>query len=192
MHNTLKLLSEILNQADFTLPEVILWLLNTQVNHPLKQQLFNASGGLIQALKNRKHPHSPAGDTGHECVNETSVSMYIAEVKRLTDVDNGWHFNSIDTTPEQLEDFHLEDMEHSMHSLAPSLWHLWDCLLSGKLKRVKPDLSDLGGSSDTEEELGQQDLGDTQLTLSKRSERKRLIKRQNAILSIVSLELIAH
>ncbi|KAF8430436.1 hypothetical protein L210DRAFT_3322112, partial [Boletus edulis BED1] len=54
---------------------------------------------------------------------------YLWELRDLVSKDSSSHFGAANTTVQQLEEFHIDNMAHTMKSHAPRMWCLFDCLL---------------------------------------------------------------
>ncbi|KAJ3482608.1 hypothetical protein NLI96_g6866 [Meripilus lineatus] len=86
------------------------------------------------------------------------TQIYAREIHTLTDTDNGWHFSALRASPEQIDNFALEEMAGTMESEAPNLWRLFsDLSLSragGKRKQPEPEDGGMGVEEkfDAEEE----------------------------------------
>ncbi|KAF8240352.1 hypothetical protein L208DRAFT_1374386 [Tricholoma matsutake] len=63
-------------------------------------------------------------------VHESAEKQYQSEIQELVKMKNGWQFNALHASAEQIEMFQIEVMAEKMESLAPHLWVLLDKLLS--------------------------------------------------------------
>jgi hypothetical protein len=63
-------------------------------------------------------------------VHESAEKEYQNEIQELVKTKNGWQFNALHASAEQIEMFRIEVMAEKMESLAPHLWMLLDKLLS--------------------------------------------------------------
>jgi hypothetical protein len=99
---------------------------------PLTAGLLNHSGDIIYALLNHKKVPRQA----QICAGETLHSVYAAEIDNLVDVGSEWHFSAIRAVPQDVDDFHIEELAADIDLKAPMLSALLEVLLSAR-KRSK-------------------------------------------------------
>lgn len=122
-------LSKLLSSYNNTLENVVLALLQPQTNHILVTGLLSSSICILDTFG--RHP----GCQGYvrAFVINSSTKIYIGELDKLTSIQTGWHFNTMNTIPEQLDQFSLEEMAGSMRKTVSYLSGLVDQLLTRKL-----------------------------------------------------------
>ncbi|KAF4576966.1 protein disulfide-isomerase precursor [Pleurotus pulmonarius] len=135
-------------QADISLSEFIFQLCTSSAS-PCLEDLLAHADAIADALMN--HPRRPHKSPSWAL--KFARSNYAAEIRELTDVDNGCHFNAYKITPDQLQSFRIDRMADKMQLLAPQLCDLLQTLLSASDTKQKPsNETSLGHDSDAEED----------------------------------------
>src|SRR5271170_6818680 len=83
--------------------------------------------------------HSQTSQSTLTWASNLVKQMYAHSIKRLMPWENGWHFNALRASVDQLNDFHIEVMVQEMKQLAPELWEMLDILLLADKKLNQQD-----------------------------------------------------
>ncbi|KAM6501444.1 hypothetical protein JOM56_004458 [Amanita muscaria] len=123
-----------LEQCETTISDLIVAMLTEArfKKNPLTAGLLDRSGDIIYALLNHKKVPRQA----QICAGETLHSVYAAEIDNLVDVGSEWHFSAIRAVPQDVDDFHIEELAADIDMKAPMLSALLEVLLSAR-KRSK-------------------------------------------------------
>lgn len=160
----------------------------------LRDNLLLYADALSEGLiKHPKRTHSNL-----QWATEYVKSKYAGEIRDLVQRNSGWHFSASTATADQLQEFRIEEMAERMQQIAPQLWDLVGLLLSA-VKPIKSDLSgdsEMSGPDEEEEEYLWQQVGDLDLgeivefleEESRSTREKRLAKRRQAIITVVSTD----
>ncbi|KAF8228540.1 hypothetical protein L208DRAFT_1101256, partial [Tricholoma matsutake] len=95
-------------------------------NHPLVVDLVQSCSHIISLFCLHGAFEGPA----LQWVHESAEKQYQSEIQELVKMKNGWQFNVLHASAEQIEMFQIEVMAEKIESLAPHLWVLLDKLLS--------------------------------------------------------------
>jgi len=94
--------------------------------------LLQQSGDVLKSLL--RHARLPGNAEKVAC--EALHRVYVREIKDLVKPSAGWNFSAQRATPEDIDDFDLEDLASDVADSAPQLWALLDILLSAKSKQL--------------------------------------------------------
>jgi hypothetical protein len=98
------------------------------LNHPTK---------LLSTLSEHSTLRQPVIQWALDLVNR----KHVKSIQNLTSTRNGWHFNALHTSVEQINDFRLEDMVQNVQTTAPELWTTITSLLSADPKQLRRRIS---------------------------------------------------
>ena len=65
--------------------------------------------------------------------------LHHKSLQDLSSIYNGWHFNALNASVDQINDFHIEDMAQHLQESAPDLWNTVNTLLSLECKSTTAD-----------------------------------------------------
>lgn len=145
-------LNTLLRSHNLSLSQCIINLLHCSDASPTQQNLREEITGSIPSLFSAL-TKIPAAQVW---IQSYQTRTYLREMHALTRKSNGWHFSALRASPEQIDDFELQEMADIMESEAPGLWRLFgDLSLSkagGKRKQPEDEDPETGESLDAEEE----------------------------------------
>lgn len=110
-------------------------LRNPRHSNPMTSGLTEYTTNILAALL----VHSDSSVLTTIWVLATARNIYAQSLKELTNASSGWHFNALDTSAEQLENFDMMDMAAELEKKAPHLWALLDSTLSAGRKDAQHD-----------------------------------------------------
>ncbi|KAG6370624.1 hypothetical protein JVT61DRAFT_11250 [Boletus reticuloceps] len=100
-------------------------------NHSMVNDLVTNAETIIKTFMQHPVIHSKIIDQCFHIVEET----YLREIRNLAAGDSGSHFGAANATVQQLEEFCIDGMAHTMETRAPRLWNMLESLLQEKQQR---------------------------------------------------------
>ncbi|KAF8336105.1 hypothetical protein F5887DRAFT_1078965 [Amanita rubescens] len=117
-----------------SIPDLVIALLTERrfKSSAYTAELLQQSGDVLRSLL--RHAKLPRNAEKAAC--EALHRVYVREIKDLVKPSAGWNFSAQRATPEDIDDFDLEDLASDVADTAPRLWALLDILLLAKNKQL--------------------------------------------------------
>ena len=130
-----------------SIPDLIIALLTERrfKSSAYTAELLQQSGNVLRSLLT----HAKLPRNAEKVACEALHRVYVREIKDLVKPSAGWNFSAQRATPEDIDDFDLEDLASDVADKAPRLWALLDILLSAKNKPNANPNSNLAMASTT-------------------------------------------
>ncbi|KAF8328629.1 hypothetical protein F5887DRAFT_1007168 [Amanita rubescens] len=118
-----------------SIPDLVIALLTERrfKSSTYTAELLQQSGDVLRSLL--RHAKLPRNAEKAAC--EALHRVYVREIKDLVKPSAGWNFSAQQATPEDIDDFDLEDLASDVADTAPLLWALLDILLSVQTSKLR-------------------------------------------------------
>ncbi|KAF8120000.1 hypothetical protein EV363DRAFT_1408618 [Boletus edulis] len=112
--------------------------------HPVVADLGTHAEKIFGAFLQHSATHGKFIQQSFAVVEEA----YLQEVRALASEDSGSHFGAATATVQQLEEFDVEEMAHTMETRAPRMWHMLESVLLTRHERQGLGIAGSMGSID--------------------------------------------